>query len=125
MDNSIIIQIREAEKQLQTAMLQGNAEALEQLLTDDLIFTNHLGRVMTKADDLAAHRSQSFRIDKIDLSEENIRLAGDCAIVSVRAKINGTFAGQPADGDFRFTRVWHRAAEKRWLLVAGHSCLIT
>jgi hypothetical protein len=38
-------------------MLRSDVVVLDELLAPELIFTNHLGRVLGKEDDLAAHRS--------------------------------------------------------------------
>jgi hypothetical protein len=43
------------------------------LLSPELIFTNHLGQVLGKADDLAAHRSGLLRIEELRPSEQQVR----------------------------------------------------
>ncbi|MFV1985076.1 MAG: nuclear transport factor 2 family protein [Thiohalomonadales bacterium] len=53
-------------------MLQSNFSELNKLLADDLIFTNHLGRVMNKLDDLEAHRSKILNINEITLNDMKI-----------------------------------------------------
>ena len=53
--NSIIV----IEDQLKTAMIDSDVLVLDQLISDDLIFTRHLGQIMSKQDDLEAHRSGS------------------------------------------------------------------
>ncbi len=55
MSDTIETQILEAEEQLRQAMLASDVNALDDLLSPELIFTNHLGQVMGKQDDLAAH----------------------------------------------------------------------
>jgi hypothetical protein len=52
--NSPDAQIVEVENQLRTAMLGSDVTALDDLLAPDLIFTNHLGQLLGKDDDLAA-----------------------------------------------------------------------
>jgi Domain of unknown function (DUF4440) len=50
-------QIVDAEDQLRIAMLSSDVAALDELLAPELIYTNHLGQLLGKDDDLAAYRS--------------------------------------------------------------------
>ena len=52
--------IVEAEAVLRTAMLTGDIAALDDLLDDELCFTDQAGKRLSKGDDLAAHRSGFF-----------------------------------------------------------------
>jgi Domain of unknown function (DUF4440) len=105
MDRPVDVQIGEAEDRLMQAMLHSDVSALEGLLAQDLIFTNHLGQLVGKEDDLAAHGSGVLKIHELQSSEQRIQARGETAIVSVRVKLKGTYSGVPAHGDFRFTRV--------------------
>ena len=123
MDQSI--QINEYEEMLKQAMLQSDISALDTLLADDLIFTNHLGHIMTKEDDIEAHKSNILKISEITLSEQKIRTYGAIAIVTVKAHIVGAFAGKKSENNFRFTRVWRNNPDKIWQVAVGHSCIVT
>lgn len=46
-----------AEDRLRTAMLRSDVKVLDELLDPGLIFTNHVGQLLSKEDDLAAHTS--------------------------------------------------------------------
>lgn len=124
MNRPMEAQIEEAEQQLRKAMLHSDVPALDGLLASDLIFTNHLGHVLGKEDDLAAHRSGVVKIEALEPSEMQIRLRGDVAIVSVRVRLEGTWNGNPASGNFRFTRVWSHSPSGAWQVIAAHSGLI-
>jgi ketosteroid isomerase-like protein len=39
-------------------------------------------------------------------------------------QISGAYDGHPANGDFRFTRVWRFSAHGTWQVVAAHATLI-
>lgn len=98
-------QIRELERRLRDAMRDSDLDELDALLADELIFTDHLGGLWGKADDLAAHRAGSIKVSRVEASQERVMLLDGVAAVSVRLAISGTFGGQEASGDFRFTRV--------------------
>jgi ketosteroid isomerase-like protein len=124
MQISLQAQIAEVEDRLRTAMLGSDIAALDELLASDLIFTNHLGQLLGKEDDLAGYRSGALKIVSLEPSEQHVRALGDVAVVSVRMRLTGSYEGAPANGDFRFTRVWARSQEERWQVVAAHAGLI-
>ena len=123
-DNAKEPEIRAAEEDLKVAMVESDIDQLEKLIAPDLIFTNHLGQVLTKDDDLNGHRSGDFKIDNIDLSEQVIKPLGDLFVVSVLATITGHYKGSPANGKFRFTRLWKKH-QGIWQVAAGHSSLVS
>ena len=121
MNRSAEAQIVDAEERLRTAMLRSDVSALDELLAPELIFTNHLGQLLGKETDLAAHRSGTLKVKELKPSEQQVRLYGDVAIVSVRMQLTGTYDGNPANGDFRFTRIWALSPRKAWHVVAAHA----
>lgn len=124
MQSPLQTQIVEVEEQLRTAMLGSDVVVLDGLLAPDLVFTNHLGQLLGKDDDLAAYRSGALKIARLDPSEQQVRVLGEAAVVSVRMQISGTYRDAPANGDFRFTRVWARSEQQGWQIVAAHSVVI-
>jgi len=124
MSHPVKIQIIECEEQLKEAMLHSDIYVLDNLLANDLIFTNHLGHVMTKQDDLEAHKSKAIKISEISLSDQNIKIQGGIVIVTVKAHIAGCFNNEKSENDFRFTRVWRKDSSGAWQIVAGHSSIV-
>ena len=118
-------EIADRENRLRTAMLHSDVAALNDLLAPGLIYTNHLGQVLGKEDDLAAHRSGVLKINSLRSSEQQIRFAGDLAIVSVRVHLTGFYDGDPVDGDLRFTRVWAASAGGAWQVAAAHASVVS
>ena len=116
--------IKEYEERLQQAMLQSDVNALDELIAPDLIFTNHFGHVMAKPDDLEAHRSGVVKINTLTLSDQKIKLHDDMAIVSVQARIIGSFNGIESESDLRFTRVWSKTVDNHWQVIAGHASIV-
>ncbi|MCF7361801.1 MULTISPECIES: nuclear transport factor 2 family protein [Vibrio] len=125
MENSREIQILEAEELLCKAMLESDTVALDKLLSSNLIFTNHLGQVLGKKDDLDAHKSGLLHISDISVDEQQIKLQTDTAVVFAKVTICGNYDGNPANGTFRFTRVWQNIEGNHWEVIAAHSSVIT
>ncbi len=116
-------EIVEMEEKLRIAMLESDVDTLDILISPDLIFTNHLGYLVSKNEDLESHRNQDFKFSELKLSDFHFNILHLNIIVSVRAEIEGLYKGQEANGNFRFTRVWSKGAG-HWQVVAGHASLI-
>jgi hypothetical protein len=115
--------IAELEDRLLLAMRLHDTAVLDELLADELLFTDHLGRVVTKEWDLAEHRSGRMTIDVLIPSERVIRSFPPAVVVSVRLTIGGTYDGARFDGDLRFTRLWMER-DGRWQVVGGASTVV-
>jgi hypothetical protein len=89
MNRTVETQILNAEDQLRTAMLSSDVDALDKFLAPGLLFTNHLGQLLGKEDDLASHRSGLLKVSELKQSEQYVRIDGQAAIVSVRNAIVG------------------------------------
>ncbi|MDB9528035.1 nuclear transport factor 2 family protein [Oscillatoria sp. CS-180] len=118
------VDIQEAEETLRKAMLASDVEVLDRIIAPDLIFTNHLGKQMTKQDDLDAHRSGQIAIETVDLSDQTIKLLENVAIVTVAAHIVGKFADDTFDETLRFTRVWQATSPGNWQIIAAHASAV-
>ncbi len=101
--------IKYAEGRLREAVLTGNVEALDVLLTDPAMFCAPDGEVLGKEDDLEAYRSGALAIARYDVSEMTIELHGTtAAVVVLRLELGGKRLGEPFAGVFRASRTWVR-----------------
>ncbi|SKB64243.1 nuclear transport factor 2 family protein [Daejeonella lutea] len=112
-------QIKEREVELRLAMLAGDVDKLDELISDKLIFTDHSGLVYTKEMDLHAHRSGVLKLHTLNPDEQQIQVFEQTAIVSVLMRMEGTAQGQAFQGNGRYTRVWLKE-NQQWKIVAGH-----
>jgi hypothetical protein len=126
MPNSATIehQITTAEERLRLAMLASDHAVLDELISPDLIFTNHLGQVLGKHDDLALHQSGILKFGKLEPSEIQMKVGTGLSIVSVRMQVVGAYENTAFVADLRFTRIWCVSATGSWQIVAGHSSAI-
>ena len=107
-------QIELLEFEWRAAQLAGDLSAIDRLLSDDYVGINMTGQVNTKAQLLSRMRSHTFVLSRLDLREMKIRVLGEVAIVTVRAAVQGTNAGTPVTGNFRYTRIYHRLPSGVW-----------
>ena len=124
MTQAVETQIIHSEERLRQAMLASDVSVLDELLAPEIIITSHLGELLKKQDDLEAHKSGLIQIHELTPAEQQMQLHGEVAIVSVRMQIVGSYAGAPANGNFRFTRVWAASPSGTWQVVAAHISLV-
>jgi hypothetical protein len=115
--------IDEYESALRDAMLTNDVGALDQLLDDHLVFTAPNGRVLSKEDDLSAHRAKLLRLDRLDLYETRVHTIGPMILTTTKAYLSGYFDAVAIGGIFAYTRLW-RQSGTRWRVVAGHAAEI-
>ncbi|WP_322027728.1 nuclear transport factor 2 family protein, partial [Burkholderia sp. BCC1977] len=91
------------EASLRAAMLASDVDALDALLDDDLIFTVPSGRVISKHDDLSAHRAKLLRLDTLDIREMQARAIGEMILTTTKVMLAGCFDGAVFNGTFAYT----------------------
>ena len=115
--------ILQKENELLAAMLHSDVSTLDQLIADDLLFTDHTGRVLGKQDDLEAHRNGVVGIDSIEPHDQKIQVYGTTAVVSVRMELKGHYMQEPFEGNLRFSRTWVKRNDS-WQIVAGQATAV-
>jgi len=116
--------IAEVEERLRQAMLHSDVGVLDELLAPELVFTNQLGQVTGKQDDLSFHRSSVLKLKELVPSEQCIQLYDAFATVSVLMHLIGFFEDAPLDVTIRYTRVWEIFPSGSVRLVAGHASAV-
>nr|WP_057924166.1 nuclear transport factor 2 family protein [Burkholderia ambifaria] len=111
------------EAALRAAMLVSDVNTLDMLLDDDLIFTVPTGQVISKHEDLSAHRAKLLRLDALGIQEMQARAIDEMILTTTKAMLAGHFDGTAFNGTFAYTRLWRRSWSS-WRVVAGHASQI-
>jgi ketosteroid isomerase-like protein len=117
-------EIRTLEDRRYQAMLDGDAETLAPLLAEELVYTHSTGTADTKATYLAGVRAKTLTYRGIERPEEAVRVYGETAVVSGRARIDVLVGDVPRQAQVRYLAVWTRATHG-WQLVAFQATPIT
>lgn len=125
MNKTVETQIIKVEERLRLAMIPSDVSTLNELLAPEIIITSHLGELLGKQDDLAAHESGLISINELKPSEQHIQIHGEVAIVSVRMQLSGSYNNKSTNGDFRFTRVWATSSSGTWHIIAAHISILS
>ncbi|WP_051942938.1 nuclear transport factor 2 family protein [Streptacidiphilus rugosus] len=113
-------ELRAAERRLQAAQLAGDADTLDTLLDDRLVFTGPDGSLSGKGDDLALHRSGEQRLTRVEEEELAVLVVDGTGVSWFLGTVAGTFKGQEFSARVRYTRTWVRTAASGWRVVAAH-----
>ena len=116
-------EILQIERERNRAIISGNANALDRMTSDDYTFITLRGELRTKAEIIQGFKSGSFHYDSREISELNVRVYGNFAVVTGRSNQKGRENGKDYSGDYRFTRVYARQG-LRWQTVALQTTLI-
>jgi ketosteroid isomerase-like protein len=116
-------EIRTLEDERNRAILKGDSAALEQMTANDYTFITLRGELRTRSEIVKGFQSGSFKYDSRTISDLNIRVYGDTAVVTGRSTQKGSENGKDYSGDYRFTRVYAKQ-KGRWVTVALQATLI-
>ncbi len=111
-------EIDQLEQVWRDAIIQRNAPALDGLLADDYIAITPNGTLQSKDQTLANLRSGATHLSSIELSDRKVRFYGQTALVTSRAEVSGTNAGENFSGSYRYTRVYVRDEQGKWKIVS-------
>ena len=119
------VKVVELEERLRQAMLHSDVAELDALIAPELIFTNHLGQIISEQEDLAIHQSGALKLRELTPSEQHIGFNQEFAIVSVQMHLLGSYEATAIDVRIRCTRVWSKSSTGSIQFVAGHSSVVS
>jgi uncharacterized protein (TIGR02246 family) len=116
-------EIRALETARNEAIVHGDAAALDRMTSDDYTFITLRGELRTKAEIVKGFSTGAFKYAFREISDLNIRVYGDAAVVTGRSTQKGSENGKDYSGDYRFTRVYVNQ-NGRWSTVALQTTLV-
>lgn len=96
------------EKRFAEAVLKGDTQALDRLVSDDWVVYGPDGKAISKAAFLGVIKSGALTHSAMDFDEARVRVNGDTAIVTGRATTTGAYQGQAFTTRERATDVFVR-----------------
>lgn len=122
-DDSVIVAALDTA--YQAAVERNDADAMAQILHDDMILVVGRGEIFTRQDLLRSAKEREFIYDKQveDPGTQVVRLYGkDTAIVTARLWLKGTKDGQPFDRRLWFSDTYVRTSEG-WRYAFGQASI--
>ena len=105
------------------ALARNDVATLEEIFTDDFIFTTARARVVTRAQELDDIRAGQLRTEAARIDDVQVRSRGGLAVVTGRVTLRGTWRGQDFTGQYQVSATWVNE-RGRWRLLAIHSSRI-
>ena len=100
-----------AERRWVAIYKRNDAEAFSALLTDDFIYTSPAGEKVPRQPYLDNLRDGAVKMTSVEPSDEEVRVHGDCAVVTATWTVDEAYRGTPFKGPARITRVWVREGD--------------
>ncbi len=111
--------VLQTERELATAYLRSDADAIARGVMEDYTLTNSMGKITTRADDIDEAKKNNPKYEMFENHDMKVRVHGDTAVVTGQTHTKGISSGKPFDSEFQFTDTFIRDGG-RWRLLAGH-----
>jgi ketosteroid isomerase-like protein len=118
----LIEEVREFERAWGVAYIERDTAALDEILAADYTFTDPLGGVTDKRQNLDYIRSGLFRIEDTHSRNVCVRLYGETAVVTALSIFKASYKGVKVQGRYQYTDVLVRR-QGRWYAVASQATL--
>ncbi len=120
--NNIASQVLALEKKWNDVYKQGDIASMNSLLAPDFIITVEDGSTFSKPGFIARSGNSTVHVMQSDMSDLQVRIHGDTAIVTGAYHEKGTDKGKSYDYRDRLTDVWMNY-KGAWRLMASHYSL--
>jgi ketosteroid isomerase-like protein len=111
--------VLQTERDLATAYLKSDADAIAQGVMEDYTLTNSMGKITTRAEDIGEAKKNDPKYEIFDNYDMKVRVHGATAVVTGKTHTKGISGGKPFDFQFQFTDTFIKDGG-RWRLLAGH-----
>ena len=111
--------VLQTERDLANSYLRSDADAIAQGVMEDYTLTNSMGKITTRADDIAEAKKNDPKYEIFENYDMKVRVHGDTAVVTGKTHTKGVSGGKPFDSQFQFTDTFVKNGG-RWRLLAGH-----
>jgi ketosteroid isomerase-like protein len=111
-------QIEKLERSLAKAVTKQDTSTIDGALADDYTITGPTGHCVSKDDYMSALKDGTLKITSLELSNLNVRVYGDAAVITGTMSVNGEMSGNDIGGDYAFTNTFVKTGGK-WKEVAS------
>jgi len=118
-ENDVANAVLQTERDLATGYLKSDGDGIAQGVMEDYTLTNSMGKVTTRADDIAEAKKKDPKYEIFENYDMKVRVHGDTAVVTGKTHTKGVSGEKPFDFQFQFTDTFVKDGG-RWRLLAGH-----
>jgi ketosteroid isomerase-like protein len=119
-----VAEITELEQKLAAAWVHGDQAFIDSVLAPEWSVTDPSGRVLTKQQVLdETFSSDERKLEGMTVDNVKVRAFGDVAVATGRTRASGSYKGERASVELRFTDVLLRR-DDRWQFVVSQGTLV-
>jgi ketosteroid isomerase-like protein len=119
-----VAEITELEQKLAAAWVHGDQAFIDSVLAPEWSVTDPSGRVLTKQQVLdETFSSDERKVEGMTVDDVKVRAFGDVAVATGRTRASGSYKGERASVELRFTDVLLRR-DDRWQFVVSQGTLV-
>lgn len=104
-------EVLKIEEERNQALQEGDADALDRIYTEDLVYTNARGYVLTKAQHLADIKARNLKLTSFKHSDVEVRVHGSTGIVSGISTSLVEYKGVASSSPRRYVNVYIKEHE--------------
>lgn len=109
--------IDQLEDKWRTAVLKGDATAMQSLLADDYTGITAYGTLQSKDETITSLRTGTMHLTTLEISDRKVRFYGATALVTSAAFVEGVTGDGPVSGNYRYSHVYIRDLQGAWKIV--------
>lgn len=110
-------EVLKADEERNQALQKGDAAALDRIYSDDLVYSNVSGGLLTKAQHLAEVKARTLTFRSFEHENVQTTVHGDTGVVTGISKSVVEYQGSVSHNNRRFLNVFSKR-DGRWLCVA-------
>src|SRR5712692_295747 len=115
----VVKEIKQLEGERSRNLVNGDVDKQDLLLAPEFVEVSAAGQVRTKAENIQGMKSGQTHWEAFDLSDLDVHVYGETAVVTGRLSRKGTSAGRDLSGQSRYTRYYVRR-QGRWQAIFQH-----
>jgi len=112
-------EVRRMEWEWGEAFERKDVATLDRMMADEYILTDPLGNVRSKAESLAALKSNEVNFESTKSDDVSVRINGDTAVVTGRSTFRGRYKGWSMSGQYQYTDILVKRRGE-WKAVGSH-----
>jgi ketosteroid isomerase-like protein len=115
--SGLVEEVAKTEAAWVNAVQRGDLKAIDELLSNDLVYAHSTGTVETKQQYMAKLKAGAQKYTGIDESDTKVRVYGNTGVVTTKVRMTGSTKGVPFDNKLQMTHVWVKQGNN-WQLVS-------
>ncbi|HJT54323.1 MAG TPA: nuclear transport factor 2 family protein [Candidatus Angelobacter sp.] len=119
-NDAVVHLLMKMEREWAKAIVAADAGKIRRILSPEITLTTPEGNVQNREDDLAELVRGDFKAEVFDAFDMQVKVYGDCAVVTGRTNVKGTYKGQTVHSQFRWTDTFVKR-QGRWRIVASQA----